>query len=188
MRVTAPERRAPYVERLTLALILPRYVILGHIALMGSFGMVILSVMGVMHFNRLPTNPFAAYVAVRPGQPSSELAGHGFTCSLSNYNYSRDTSKIYCRKTSKTDVFSSVEVVYSGGVIHHLSFNLRDSRFNVGEIILLLNLSELRPHRNVVFTWRGNLGVAQIVRPSAHFSMLQRVSQVTLTDARLTAP
>ena len=186
MRITAPERRAPYVERLTLALILPHYMILGHIALMGSFGMVILSVMGV-HYASTSANPFAMYADIMPGQPSNAIDTHDFTCWLRDHNY-YDQAETRCRLQPETGTFSRIEAVSSKDVIHRLSFDIRDGTLTMGDLAVLLGLSEIRVHGQVFFTWRGRIGVAQIVKPYAHFSMHRQVWQVTLTDARLDKP
>ena len=187
MRITAPERRAPYVERLTLALILPRYVIIGQIAFMGSFGVVILSVMGLMHHASIPANPFAVYADVMPGQPRHAIDGHGFQCWLSDRSF-YDPAETRCRVQPETGTFSRIEAVCSRTLIHRLTFDIRDGTLTMGDLAVLLDLSEIRVHGQVFFTWRGQIGVAQILKPYAHFSMHRQVWQVTLTDARLNKP
>ena len=65
---------------------------------------------------------------------------------------------------------------------------MRDSPFNMGDLAVLLDISEIQPHGVITFTWRGQLGIAQFVNPSKHFSLLRPVMQITLMDARLGKP
>lgn len=187
MENATPKRRVPYVERLTLALLLPRFVIIGHMALMGSFGVVIASVMGVRRYASTPVNPFAVYADVMPGQPSHAIDAHDFTCWLRDHTY-YDQAEMHCRLQPETGAFSRVEAVYSKDLIQRLSFDIRDDALTMGDLAVLLDLSDIRVHGQVFFTWRGNIGVAQIVKPYEHFSLYRPVWQVTLTDARLHKP
>jgi hypothetical protein len=177
-------QRAPYVERFSLAMILPRYLLIAHGAFIGGFGMVILGMLGVMHNVSSPLNPFAAYADIMPGQPSGAIDAHGFSCPMREYN----GSEIYCRKSWETGVFSSVEVVHSDGQIRRTDFALREGTLNIGNIALLLGLSEIHPHTNVLFLWRGKLGFALVVNQSERFSVFSRVRHITLTNTRLSKP
>jgi hypothetical protein len=185
---TTLERRAPYVERFTFALILPRLLLLGQMGMIGGFGVILIGMSGLMHTNSLPVNPFTAYADVFPGQPSDAVKAHGFSCPLRDFNYYQGMSEMYCRKTSKVAPFTSIDVVYASGVIRRLSFEIRESTFTVGDVAMFLNLVELQNYRGVLFNWRGHFGHAQLVNHPGRFSMLHRVWQVTLTDAAMFRP
>ena len=189
MGTTSSEQRAPYVERLTLALILPRFLIVGQALLLGSLSLAIIGVVGLMHFSSVPDNPFAVYADIFPGQALHALDAHGFTCTYRDYNYYNDPAETRCNLSPKTGTFSNIEAFYSGGVIHRLTFEIRDFTLNIGDPAVLLDLTELRPQGSVLFTWQGNIGIAQPINPTnRRFTVLRRVWQVTLTDARLDKP
>ena len=179
------DQRAPYVERFSLALLLPRYLLMAPIILMGGFGLVIMGALGLMHYADLPSNPFAAYADVFPGQPIRALSAHEPSCW---HDYYLDVSETRCNLSPKSGVFSEVAVIYANDLIHHISFTMRDNTFKIGDLAVLLGVSEFHAHGSVLFLWRGNVGLAQVVKPSAHFSVLRRVWQVTLTDTRLIKP
>lgn len=179
-----PTRDAHGVERLSFALILPRYLLIGQVVTISGFGAAIALMMGLAHLTDHPSNPFAAYADVLPGQPREAVEARGFDCWLRDYNY-HDPTETRCILKLTEDTFSSVEVVYANGIIHQTSFMLRDSTISVGELVVMLNASEIQSHGSIYFTWQGQIGVAQLVRPSKHFSVLGRISQVTLTDTRL---
>ncbi|MBX3083727.1 MAG: hypothetical protein KF716_18990 [Anaerolineae bacterium] len=179
-----PTRNAHGVERLSFALILPRYLLIGQVVTISGFGAAIALMMGLAHFTDHPSNPFAAYADVLPGQRKEAVEARKFNCWLRDNPYYAPT-ETRCILMLTDAPFSSVEVVYASGIIHQTSFMLRDSTINVGELAVMLDLSEIHPRGNIYFTRHGYSGVAQLVRPSKHFSVLGRISQVTLTDTRL---
>jgi hypothetical protein len=183
-----PNQRAPYVERLSLALLLPRYLLIGQIILMGGFGMVIMGVLGLMHTASLPYNPFAVYADVFPGQPISGLEAHRFYCWQRAYNAYQAPPETHCNLSPTTGVFARVEIIYTSDLIHQLSFILRDTTVNVGDLAGFMGISKFDPYGSVLFTWQGKVGVAQTINQSKHFSMFRPVWQVTLTDTLLSRP
>jgi hypothetical protein len=184
---TTPERRAPYVERLSLALLLPRYLLIGQMALMGGFGMAITGTAGLMHYASPPSNPFAVYADVFPGQPIHALDAYGFDCTLKDDGY-YEATETHCILSPETGDFAYIEAFYSSNLISRISFGIRDNRFNMAELVGWLDLSEIHQRGGVLFSWLGNIGVARLIHPYKHFSLLRRVWQVTLTDTRYHGP
>ena len=185
MGYVTSDQRAPYEERFSLVLLFPRFWLIGHMALMGGFGMVIVSIMTLMHYANFPPNPFAIYADVFPGQPIRALSAHEPTCRQA---YAFDTSETRCNLTQKTGVFTDVTVTYTGDQIHQISFTVRDGVLKVGDLAVFLEASRFHAYRSVVFSWHGNVGMAEIDNRTEDFSLLQHVWQVTLTETRLIRP
>jgi hypothetical protein len=175
------EQHAPYIERFTLALILPRLLLLGQVGLIAGFGIVIVGVLGMMRHTALPANPFSGYADIFPGQSQVALRSHGFTCWLQDYNY-HDPTQSRCGLNVKTGDLSHIEVVHSKGVIHQITFDVRDYSLSVGDLVVMLDLANVQYHGVVLFTWRDKVGLARIGNPAKHYSALRKVWNVTLTD------
>jgi hypothetical protein len=173
--------RVPYAERVTVAVILPRLLCIGHVGLISGFGIVIMGMLVLIHQTNRRANPFMTYSDIFPGNAHVALSAHGFTCWLQDYNYN-DSSETRCRLNLKTGAFSHIEAVHAKGVIRQISFEVRDNALNVGELMTILELAEIRFRGVVLFTWRGKLGLARIGNPANHFSLFRDVWVVTLTD------
>jgi hypothetical protein len=176
---------APYVERLSLALLLPRYLLIGPATLIGGFGMVIMSVVGLMHYASPPSDPFAAYADVFPGQPISALEARGFVCTLWEDDYYHEASERHCSLHLETGDFTDLVAFSSSKIISRISFMIRDNAISMGDLVGWLAISEFRLQGSLLFIWRGNVGVARFIHPNKKFSILRRMWLVTLTDTRL---
>jgi hypothetical protein len=179
----------PDGRRFSLAMILPRYLFIMQIGMIGGFGLMIAGMVGLgQRYINLRPNPFTAYADILPGEPSGGLAARGFTCSGYNYNYYQSPTETHCGLNPESGAFDHIEVVILDGVIHVVMFEVHPYTFNVGELAVWLELSEIRPHRGILFSWNGNVGIARVINSYARFSLLHYVWQVTLTDTRRSLP
>jgi hypothetical protein len=181
--ITADQHDA-YEERFSLVLLFPRYWLISYTVLMSGFGIVIVIVIGLMQYAKLPSNPFDVYADVFPGQPIHALNAHEPQCWR---DYSLDSST-RCNLTQKTGVFTDVTVTYTGDLIHQISFTVRDGVLKVGDLAVFLEAARFQAYRSLVFSWHGNVGLAEIDNRTEDFSLLQYVWQVTLTETRLIRP
>jgi hypothetical protein len=175
-------------ERLSLALIVPHALRVTMVTMISGFGLIILSVLGSMRDAELPHNPFTAYADVFPGQPIQALNAHGFVCSSPDYSYRHDPAETHCVLRPEQGAFSYIEAAYSKDVIQLLHFGIRGSAINVGELVVMLELTDIRPHGELFFAWRGHFSRAKLAYPAKHVSALRFVKQVTLTDSGLSMP
>lgn len=188
MNHLASDQRAARLDHFSLAMIFPRLLIGGHMALVGSFGLVIVGTLAVMHFTNAAPNPFSVYADIYPGQLVQGLEVHGFSCSTIAYSYYQDPLEVHCELHPITGSFSAVSVIHIRGIIHETTFTLRNSTMTMADLATLLDVSEIRSRGVVLFTWRGYIGAAQIDNPDKHFSLWRHVWQVMLTNTRLGLP
>ena len=185
---TTPNQRAPYVEHLSLAVILPRYILIGNLTLIGVFGMMIMGIVGLMHYASPTSNPFAAYTDVFPGQPIGALDELGFDCAVWDYNYYHDATETRCNLSPDAGTFNHIEAIYSSDVIRRVNFEIRDAAYRVDDLVGWLDILEFHQRGGIMFSWRGNVGVARLVHPYKKFSLLRHVWQIALTDIRYESP
>jgi hypothetical protein len=102
-----------------------------------------------------PSNAFADYAAILPGQPHSAVVGMNFSCNSSNRSGTSD----YCTRAPADGPFSLVSVTLSNGIISRVSFTVRDNRVAIGDLALLWGRPSIRLYgKSAVFEW-SNPGV-----------------------------
>lgn len=187
------EHGVPHEEHLSLTLIMPRLVFIGQLVMTGVLSITIMVAAEVGQERPLSSNPFDAYTDILPGQPSSALAPHGFTC-VQRYGrrYNNDLAAVdmLCTLEIETGAVYHIEVTQSDGVIHSINFTLRDEVLCLGDLVVLLDLKDIRPipHKSVTFTWRGFVGTASLVNWQWQVFTAPHIRRVTLTDVPANKP
>jgi hypothetical protein len=194
VRRTTLKHPAPYVERFSLGILIPYYLFIGQVALVGGFSVVMLSIVGMMQRADPPANPFAVYADILPGQPITGLATHGFNCTnnyAGNFNHSATLMGEYCTRVFETGAFSRIVITQVDGVINLAHFSVRDNMLSVGDLAIMLGISDIHrlSHKAISFRWRGRYtGTASIVNPRDGFFAARHIHIVTLTNHLPSSP
>lgn len=179
MERIVPERIYPqsasYIPRLRLS---PR--LLTVVILLIGFGVVSLGLMVLARYTPAPTNPFPAYADVFPGQPMSAVEARAFSCSVDHDYYLY--ADIACILTPTEGVFSSIQIVVSGGIIRRITFIMRDNTLLVGDLARFLGMPTVhRLYRTAYFFLPASLVRAETIGHGEQFSLFLPVWSVTFT-------
>ena len=183
---------SPFVS--LLPMIIPGRLLTMPLTLTAVFGAIIGSMAAFMPYLVTPANPFAEYADVFPGQSSKGIDHHAFQCAIQPYGAYHApadqpvNSETLCILNPASGAFTRVSVVYSMGVIHSLSFQVRDASLTIGDLAELMDVSVRPFRRSVLFVWHGYVGIAQPATLAARYSVLRRLALITFTDTPMTAP
>lgn len=167
---TTPLRLSPYVR---LAIIL-----------LSGFA---LATIGAMAFAQStvpslpPFNPYLEYADIFPGQRLSSADGRAYSC-WGNYFKNKPASEVSCRFTPASGPVENVTVSISEGIIHQTTFTMRENRFNVGDVVMLFNVSYFNWHPSRVYFFWNNLLVIVSTTAKGHPALLRPVWNVMFTD------
>lgn len=126
-----------------------------------GFTVIIVGTSEVAHYIVPPPNPFLAYAEIFPGNPESALAGKGFTCLDKAKSYYYAYTEIQCVVSPADGDFVMIEVAVYSGIIHEISFLMRDSSLMLGDVVRLFNVSDFKSNAHgIVFSWEGSTGTA----------------------------
>ena len=179
MEQIAPRSQHQWQSPTRLFHLLP-YLLVVLIVWMG-FTIVSLGAQALGHNAEPPTNPFATFAHVFPGQPGSAIQGYGLLCSRGLYNYLPNE---HCTVNPTEGTFSQVGVVISDGVIDEISFRMRDNTFRLGDLMLLLGKPEVREFSRSVYLFWRDIGVtAMVTEYAGHFSPFLRLRRVIIAHA-----
>jgi hypothetical protein len=111
-----------------------------------------------------PSNPFASYAAILPGQPRQAVIEQQFSCPLSNLahtqqDYEQARQREYCTRAPAVGPFSFVAVTMSNGVVSRVEFSLREAALTVGDLALLWGRPDKALYRQSINLEWSNVGV-----------------------------
>jgi hypothetical protein len=121
---------------------LPPYLRLAFIILSG-FSVANIGVRAMGQYT-LPPNPFFVFADIFPGQLGTATEGYEFSCVRDYYNPTPLEER--CGYNLPTGMFSSINVIITQGVIVQTTFVLRDDTFRVGDLMAILEATELRDY------------------------------------------
>jgi hypothetical protein len=128
-----------------------------------------------------PSNPFAAFADVFPGQSRGAAVARGFLCFAGNAPGSEDLADERCILRPGSGAFSQVEVFTSGSVIRRLDFEIRQDELRLGDLILFWGVPEVQVYDRAVYVVWRSLGISTLVtRHSKEFSLFLPVQRVYL--------
>lgn len=154
---------------------LPPYLLAVFIMFLG-FSVVSAGVVTVVGNRIPPSNPFASYVDVFPGQLRSAVEARGFLCYKETYEYRPNE---HCSINQPIGAFSQVGVVVSEDVIGQISFRIRANTLRVGDLMILWGMPEVQEHsRSVYLYWRSNSIFAIASHDTGRFSLFLPVRRV----------
>jgi hypothetical protein len=138
-------------------------------------------------YTTLPSNPFASFADVLPGQPRSALVARGFSCPVSFFIATDpDVTDETCVFYQAIDIFRQVQVTVSQGVIRHLTFIMRENALTIGDLAALWGNPEVQEYgRSVDLFWRSHGVYAIASNISGRFSPFLPVWSVSFTDTGL---
>ncbi len=132
-----------------------------------------------------PANPFAAFAAVFPGQPSSAVQGKGFACSANPYGGYLDE---YCFVYPATGIFRQVRVMISYGTIRQIAFTTHKDAVMLGDLVALWGRPEVYEYsQSVVLLWPGSGVRALQLSNTGQFSLFSPVGNVMITNTDMSS-
>lgn len=145
-----------------------------------GFGVVNMGLMVLARYTPTPTNPFPAYADVFPGQPMSSVKARAFSCSM-DYDYYLYAAT-ECTLTPAEGIMSSIGVIVSGGIIHQITFIMRDNTLQTGDLARFLETPIVhRLYRTAYFFLPASLVRAETIGHGEQFSLFLPVWSVTFT-------
>lgn len=174
---------SPRTSSIPKRLRLPSYLRIIFIVLTGNVILVIIW-LALARTPALPQNPLAAYADVLPGQPFSNIIGHGWFCAILPGTY------IPCQFRLMTGAFSLIHLyIVSDGNIDGVSFTVRAHALAVGDLILWWGRPTIEMNgRYATLTWpdRGVTALTAL-SPTRRFHYLLPVVYIALTRGETTS-
>lgn len=130
------------------------------------------------YLSKPPSNPFALFADIFPGQPQIAVETRRFQCTNGLYSYLTNT---YCNLALPTGFFSQVSVVIGDGLINEISFRLREETLRVGDLMVLWGIPTVREYPHSVYFYWTDLNIfALVVDYTGQFSLYLPVQQVSI--------
>ena len=161
------------------SLYLPSYVRVVFIVFMGC-AVVSVSAVSLARSTPVPSNPFAVYADIFPGQPGGAIQGRGYSCSTGINEYLPNE---HCTLNSASGAFSQIGVVIADNAIKNNNFILRGDTLRLGDLMLLWGTPDIQEQIHSVFLFWRRIGVTAIITEYAgYFSLHLPVRRVLITN------
>ena len=152
--------------------------LIGVFVLVTGFTVINMGARALAQQNLPPSNPFASYADVFPGQPTTNLAERGFSCALDYHNQYE-----YCQLYPATGAFSQLSVAVSKDQISIISFTMRDSVLKAGDLIVLWGTPDVRGRSHTLHFFSNNRSITAFpVEPISQYSLFLPVQRVIITN------
>ncbi len=154
------------------------YKFIAFVLVMG-FAVINISASVFAQYTTLPSNPFASFADVFPGQPRHNLEAHGFSCVRS---YPSTTQHEYCFLYPAAGTFSLIIAGVTQSEISSIGFTMRDSILRGGDLILLWGSPHVDRRTHTLHFFSDNLSItAYPVEPTWQFPLFLPVQRVLIT-------
>jgi hypothetical protein len=130
----------------------------------------------------LPSNPFAAFADIFPGNPGSAIEAYAFAC-LDNNSYYGNAAEQQCYFYPADSDFSTIDVLIYQGTIIRTTFLPRESEMTVGDLAVLLETNELTDFSNLsAFVLSENVVISRTATRPGQGSPYLPVLSVSFID------
>lgn len=138
----------------------------------------------IWHTPEVAPNPFVEYADIFPGQNRQTAEIHGFGCQQATNNYSYYSSGYAtCTLLPASGAFSQIDVLVDKDVIVESKFWIRDNALRFGDLMLTMDMQNLRTYPDELFFFWDNLFINVKTSVKKKAIALRPIANITLTDA-----
>jgi hypothetical protein len=128
-----------------------------------------------------PSDPFAEYEVIFPGNPVSAMERYPFSCL--EHSYYQNPQEARCEFEPPDGMFSGISVLIYREVIIQVTFVVRKNLLRLGDLAAILETNEIQTFPNqVAFVLLGKFVIAQTIAHEGRLSPFLPVWSVSFID------